>query len=52
MTFLPIMIGTLGTVTKGLLNGLEDFKIRGEVETIQAITLLRTPRILRIVLET
>ena len=34
MTFIPIVIGVLGTVTKGLLKGLEDFEIRGRVETI------------------
>ena len=34
MTFIPIVICVLGTVTKGLLKGLEDFEIRGRVETI------------------
>ena len=50
-TFMPIMIGTLGTVTKELLKGLEDLEIRGRVETIQTTTLLRSVRILRRVLE-
>ena len=33
VTIVPIVIGALGTVTKGLLKGLEDFG--GRVETIQ-----------------
>ena len=48
----PIVIGSLGTVTKGLLKGLEDLEVGGRVETIQMIPLLRTVRILRRVLET
>ena len=35
MTIIPIMIGAFGTVTKGLLKGLEDLEIGGRVETIQ-----------------
>ena len=52
VTMIPIVIGAFGTVTKGLLKGLEDLEIRGRMETIQTITLLRTARILRRVLET
>ena len=52
VTILPIVIGALGTVTKGLLKDLEDFEIGGRVETIQTTALLRTARILRRVLET
>ena len=37
VTFIPIIIGALGTVTKGSLKGLEDLEIRGLVETIQTI---------------
>ena len=48
----PIMIDSLGTITKGLLKGLEDLEVGGRVETIQATALLRTARILRRVLET
>ena len=48
----PIVIGTLGTITKGLLKSLEDLEIGGRVETIQTTALLRTARILRRVLET
>ena len=32
MTVMPIFIGTFGTVTKRLLQGLEDIEIRGRVE--------------------
>ena len=49
---IPIVIGAFGTVTKGLLNELEDLEVGGRVETIQTTTLLRTARILRKVLET
>ena len=52
VTIMPIVIGTLGTVTKGLLKDLEDLEIGGRVETIQTTALLRTARILRGVLET
>ena len=52
VTIVPIVIGALGTVTKGLLKGLEDLKVGGRVETIQMTALLRTGRILRQVLET
>ena len=49
---MPIVIGALGTVTNGLSNGLQDMEIRGQVETIQTIALLRSAKILRRVLET
>ena len=52
MTFIPIIIGVLGTFIKGLIKGLEDLEISGRVETIQITTLLRSARILRKVLET
>ena len=48
----PIVIGALGTITIGLLKGLEDLEVGGWVETIQTTALLRTARILRRVLET
>ena len=48
----PIVIGALGTITKGLLKGLEDLEVGGRVESIQTTALLRTARILRRVLET
>ena len=50
VTIVSIVIGALGTVTKGLLKGLEDLEIGEWEETIQTTALLRTPRILRRVL--
>ena len=50
-TIIPIVIGAFGTVTKGLLKGVEDLEVGGRVETIRTTTLLRTARILRRVLE-
>ena len=52
VTIVPIVIGALGTITKGLFKGLEDLEVGGRVETIQTTALLRTARILRQVLET
>ena len=49
VTIVPIVIGALGTITKGLLKDLE---VDEQVETIQTTALLRTARILRRVLET
>ena len=52
VTIIPIVIDAFGTVTKGLLKRLKNLEIRGQVDTIQTTTLLRTGRILRRVLET
>ena len=52
MTGIPIVIGARGTIPPKLVQRLEDLKIRGLVETIQNTGLLRSPRILRIVLKT
>ena len=52
VTNIPIVNGAFGTVTKGLLKGLEQLEVGGRVETIQRTSLLRTARILGIVLET
>ena len=52
VTIIPIVIGTFGTVTNGLLKGLEDLEVGGRVDIIQSITLLRIAKILRRVLET
>ena len=52
VTIIPIVIGALGAVTKGLVQGLEDLEITGRVESIQTTALLRSARILRGVLET
>ena len=51
VTIVPIVIGAFGTMTKGLLKGLEDLEGGGLVETIQTIALLKAARILRRVLE-
>ena len=52
VTTLQIVIGAFGTVTKGLLKGMEDLEVGGRVETIHTTALLRTARILRRILET
>ena len=52
VTIVPIVIGALGTITKGFLKALGHMEVGGRVETIQMTALLRTVRILRWVLET
>ena len=47
MTVIPIVIGTLGAVTKGLVQRLKDLEIRGRVEIIETTVLLRLARMLR-----
>ena len=47
VTIVPIVIGALGTITKGLLKGLKDLEVGGRVETIQTTALIRTARDLR-----
>ena len=42
MTIIRVVIGTLGTVTKGLVPGLEDLEITGRMETVQTTALLRS----------
>ena len=49
---IPVIIGTLDTVTKGLVPVLKNLEIRGRVETIQSTALFGLVRILRRVLET
>ena len=51
-TIVPIVTVAFDTVTKGLLQGLEDLGVGKRVETIQTTALSRTARILRRVLET
>ena len=41
VTVIPIVIGALGTVTKRLVQGLEDLEITGRVETTQTRALFR-----------
>ena len=52
VTIVPIVIGAFGTITKGLLKGLEDLEVGGRVETIQMTALLRKAGRLRRVMET
>ena len=52
VTIMPIVIRAFGTITKGLLKGLEDLEVRGRVDIIQTTALLRTARMPRRVLET
>ena len=49
---IPIVIGSLRTIPKGLVKGLKDLVRRGRVETIQTTTFLGLARILGRVLET
>ena len=35
VTVIPISVGAFGTIPKGLVKGLYDLEIRGQVETIQ-----------------
>ena len=51
VTVVPIVIGTLDTVNRWLVQGMEELEIRGCAETIQTIALLRSVKILS-VLET
>ena len=48
---MQIFIGALGTITEGLIRGLEQLEIGERVETIQTAALLRSVKILRSVLE-
>ena len=48
---IPIVVGTLGTVSKSLEDRLEELEISGRIETIQTTALLRSAGILRRVLE-
>ena len=43
VTIVTIVIRAFGTITKGLLKGLEDLEVGGRVKTIQMTALLRTP---------
>ena len=52
VTIIPIVLGAFSTVTKRLLNGLEDLELGGRMETIQTTTLLRTARMQKRILET
>ena len=34
VTVIPVVVSALGTIPKGLVKGLEDFEIRGQVEMV------------------
>ena len=52
VTVIPIVIGVFGTVTKRLVQGLEDFEIREQRKTIQTTAFLRSAKLQTRVLET
>ena len=52
VNIISIVISAFGTLTKRLLNGLENLEIRERMETIQTTTLFRTTRILKRCLKT
>ena len=52
MMVIPTVIGAQGIIPKVFVKRLEDLEIKEQAETIQTITLLRSARILRRVLET
>ena len=52
VSVITIVIGSLGTIHKALVKGLQEFQIWEQAETIQTTELLRSARILRRVLET
>ena len=52
VTEIPIVVGVLGTVTKGLVLGFESLEVKRRQETTQITALLRSARILRRALET
>ena len=41
VTVIPIVSGTLGTISRGLEMGLEELEIRGRIETTQTKTSLK-----------
>ena len=45
LTVISIVSGALGTISEGLLKGMEDLKIRRQEETIQTTALSRSVRI-------
>ena len=52
VTVIPIVISALGTVTKRMVQEVEDLEIKGQVATIQTSALFRSARIRRRVRET
>ena len=47
LTLISSLIGALGTVTKGKVQGLKNLEIRAQEETIQTSALLKSARILK-----
>ena len=43
---IPVVVGTLGTVLKGLKRGMEEIEIRWKIKTIRTTALMTTARIL------
>ena len=52
MKIIPKVVGALGTIPPKLVKRLVDLVIRGQVDNIQTMGLVRLVRILRRVLET
>ena len=50
VTVVPIVVGALGTVPEGLDKRLEELEIRERIKTIQTTALLKSARILRIII--
>ena len=42
VTVIPVVVGALETIPKGLVKGLEDSEVRGLVENIQTTALLKS----------
>ena len=40
-TVIPVVIGTFGTLTKGLIKGQGDLEIRGRINTIQRNSIIK-----------
>ena len=51
VTVIPIVVGSLGTVSKNLEKRLNEREIRGRIETIKTTALLKSARILRWITE-
>ena len=49
---IPVLVGELGTVHKGLERELKQLENEGRIEIVKTTALLRSTRILRRVLET
>ena len=47
-----MVVGSLGTVLNGLIKGLEDLEVRGQVENLQITVLLSSARTLKKILGT